>query len=197
MIDIAKILFTVILLNNIVLSQFLGVCSFLGLTTDLKNSMGMSFAVIFVMVVSSAITQPIFQYLLVPNNLEYLQTVVFILVIASAVQILEAIIKKVFPPLYKGMGIYLPLITTNCAILGIMLVNIQESYTFFESLVNGFGAGVSYMLAMFLFVSVRKKMAQAKIPAFFEGLPAALVAAAIVSVSFNGFKGVLENIFGR
>ena len=197
MIDFAKILFTVILLNNIVLSQFLGVCSFLGLTTDLKNSMGMSFAVIFVMVVSSAITQPIFQYLLVPNNLEYLQTVVFILVIASAVQILEAIIKKVFPPLYKGMGIYLPLITTNCAILGIMLVNIQESYTFFESLVNGFGAGVSYMLAMFLFVGVRKKMAQAKIPAFFEGLPAALVAAAIVSVSFNGFKGVLENIFGR
>ncbi|NLK02574.1 MAG: electron transport complex protein RnfA [Clostridiaceae bacterium] len=195
--DIAKILFTVILLNNIVLSQFLGVCSFLGLTTDLKNSMGMSFAVIFVMVVSSAITQPIFQYLLVPNNLEYLQTVVFILVIASAVQILEAIIKKVFPPLYKGMGIYLPLITTNCAILGIMLVNIQESYTFFESLVNGFGAGVSYMLAMFLFVGVRKKMAQANIPAFFEGVPAALVAAAIVSVSFNGFKGVLENIFGR
>ena len=156
----------------------------------------MSYAVIFVMVTSSAITHPIYKYLLTPNNLQYMQTVVFILVIAAAVQILEAIIKKILPPLYKSMGIYLPLITTNCAILGIMLVNIQESYNFLQAIVNGLGAGVSYMLAMFLFVGVRQKMAHAKIPKFFAGLPAALVAAAIVSVSFNGFKGVLENIFG-
>ncbi|HHU07330.1 MAG TPA: electron transport complex protein RnfA [Clostridiaceae bacterium] len=195
MVDIAKILFTVILINNIVLSQFLGVCSFLGLTTNLKNSMGMSLAVIFVMVVSSAITHPIYTFLLVPNSLEYLQTVVFILVIASAVQVLEAIIKKIMPPLYKAMGIYLPLITTNCAILGIMLLNIQESYTFFQAIINGFGAGISYMLAMFLFAGVRQKMAEAKIPEFFKGMPSVLVAAAIVSVSFNGFKGVIENIF--
>ncbi len=196
MIDIAKILFTVILINNIVLSQFLGVCSFLGLTTNLKNSMGMSLAVVFVMVVSSAITYPIYTYLLVPNNLEYLQTVVFILIIASAVQVLEAIIKKSMPPLYKAMGIYLPLITTNCAILGIMLLNIQESYTFVQAIINGFGAGVSFMLAMFLFAGVRQKMSEANIPEFFKGMPSVLVAAAIVSVSFNGFKGVIENIFG-
>lgn len=196
MIDIAKILFTVILINNIVLSQFLGVCSFLGLTTNLKNSMGMSLAVVFVMVVSSAITYPIYTYLLVPNNLEYLQTVVFILIIASAVQVLEAIIKKSMPPLYKAMGIYLPLITTNCAILGIMLLNIQESYTFVLAIINGFGAGVSFMLAMFLFAGVRQKMSEANIPEFFKGMPSVLVAAAIVSVSFNGFKGVIENIFG-
>lgn len=196
MIDIAKILFTVILINNIVLSQFLGVCSFLGLTTNLKNSMGMSLAVVFVMVVSSAITYPIYTYLLVPNNLEYLQTVVFILIIASAVQVLEAIIKKSMPPLYKAMGIYLPLITTNCAILGIMILNIQESYTFVQAIINGFGAGVSFMLAMFLFAGVRQKMSEANIPEFFKGMPSVLVAAAIVSVSFNGFKGVIENIFG-
>jgi electron transport complex protein RnfA len=196
MIDIAKILFTVILINNIVLSQFLGVCSFLGLTTNLKNSMGMSLAVVFVMVVSSAITYPIYTYLLGPNNLEYLQTVVFILIIASAVQVLEAIIKKSMPPLYKAMGIYLPLITTNCAILGIMLLNIQESYTFVQAIINGFGAGVSFMLAMFLFAGVRQKMSEANIPEFFKGMPSVLVAAAIVSVSFNGFKGVIENIFG-
>ncbi len=196
MIDIAKILFTVILINNIVLSQFLGVCSFLGLTTNLKNSMGMSLAVIFVMVVSSAITQPVFQYLLVPNGLEYLQTVVFILVIASAVQVLEAIIKKSMPPLYKAMGIYLPLITTNCAILGIMLLNIQESYNFGQAITNGLGAGISFMLAMFLFSGVRQRLAQANIPEFFKGMPSVLVAAAIVSLSFNGFKGVIENIFG-
>ncbi|MGI6157415.1 MAG: electron transport complex protein RnfA [Saccharofermentanales bacterium] len=194
--ELLIILFSVILIDNLVLSRFLGVCSFLGLTKNLKNSMGMSFAVIFVMIVATAVTYPIYWYILEPLNLGYLQTVIFILVIASVVQVLEAILRKSFPPLYDAMGIYLPLITTNCAILGVMLINIQSLYTFGEAMVSSFGAGVGYMLAMFLFAGVREKMEKADIPEFLQGLPAALFAASIVSVSFMGFKGVIENLFG-
>ncbi len=190
------ILFSVILIDNLVLSRFLGVCSFLGLTKDLKNAMGMSVAVIFVMLVATGITYPVYWSILEPINLGYLQTVVFILVIASVVQVLEAIIRKVFPPLYKAMGIFLPLITTNCAILGVMLINIQEIYNFGSAMMSSFGAGVGYMLAMFLFTGVRAKMEKADIPEFMQGLPITLMAASIVSVSFMGFKGVIENLFG-
>lgn len=190
------ILFSVILIDNLVLSRFLGVCSFLGLTKSLKNAMGMSLAVIFVMMVATAITYPIYWQLLEPVKLGYLQTVVFILIIASVVQVLEAVIRKAFPPLYRAMGIYLPLITTNCAILGVMLINIQETYSFMAAMMSSLGAGVGYMLAMFLFSGVRAKMEKAQIPAFFEGLPSTLMAASIVSVSFMGFKGVIENLFG-
>ncbi len=190
------ILFSVILIDNLVLSRFLGVCSFIGLTKNLKNAMGMSVAVIFVMMVATGITYPVYWSLLEPLKLGYLQTVVFILVIASVVQVLEAIIRKLFPPLYKAMGIYLPLITTNCAILGVMLINIQETYHFGGAMMSSFGAGVGYMLAMFLFSSVREKMAKADIPEFMKGLPITLMAASIVSVSFMGFKGVIENLFG-
>ena len=190
------ILFSVVLIDNLVLSRFLGVCSFLGLTKDLKNAMGMSVAVIFVMIVATGITYPIYWSILEPINLGYLQTVVFILVIAAVVQVLEAIIRKAFPPLYKAMGIYLPLITTNCAILGVMLINIQEIYNFGSAMMSSFGAGVGYMLAMFLFTGVRSKMEKADIPEFMQGLPITLMAASIVSVSFMGFKGVIENLFG-
>ncbi|HPY63357.1 MAG TPA: RnfABCDGE type electron transport complex subunit A [Bacillota bacterium] len=190
------ILFSVVLIDNLVLSRFLGVCSFLGLTKDLKNAMGMSIAVIFVMIVATGITYPIYWSILEPINLGYLQTVVFILVIAAVVQVLEAIIRKAFPPLYKAMGIYLPLITTNCAILGVMLINIQEIYNFGSAMMSSFGAGVGYMLAMFLFTGVRSKMEKADIPEFMQGLPITLMAASIVSVSFMGFKGVIENLFG-
>ncbi|HNZ63350.1 MAG TPA: RnfABCDGE type electron transport complex subunit A [Bacillota bacterium] len=190
------ILFSVILIDNLVLSRFLGVCSFIGLTKNLKNAMGMSVAVIFVMMVATGITYPVYWSLLEPLKLGYLQTVVFILVIASVVQVLEAIIRKLFPPLYKAMGIYLPLITTNCAILGVMLINIQETYHFGGAMMSSFGAGVGYMLAMFLFSGVREKMAKADIPEFMKGLPITLMAASIVSVSFMGFKGVIENLFG-
>lgn len=189
------ILFSVILIDNLVLSRFLGVCSFLGLTKSVKNAMGMSVAVIFVMLVATAVTYPIYWDLLEPVGLGYLQTVVFILVIASVVQVLEAVIRKAFPPLYRAMGIYLPLITTNCAILGVMLINIQETYSFLAAMMSSLGAGVGYMLAMFLFAGVREKMDKADIPAFMEGLPSTLMAAAIVSVSFMGFKGVIENLF--
>lgn len=194
--EILMILFGVILIDNLVLSRFLGVCSFLGLTKDLKNSMGMSLAVIFVMVVATAVTYPIYFRLLEPFGLGYLQTVIFILVIASVVQVIEAILRKVFPPLYRAMGIFLPLITTNCAILGIMLINIQENYTFGQAIANSVGAGVGYMLAMFLFAGVREKMEKADIPDSLKGLPSALIAASIVSLSFMGFKGVIENLFG-
>ena len=190
------ILLSVVLIDNLVLSRFLGVCSFLGLTKDLKNAMGMSVAVIFVMIVATGITYPIYWSILEPINLGYLQTVVFILVIAAVVQVLEAIIRKAFPPLYKAMGIYLPLITTNCAILGVMLINIQESYNFGSAMMSSFGAGVGYMLAMFLFTGVREKMEKADIPEFMQGLPITLMAASVVSVSFMGFKGVIENLFG-
>jgi electron transport complex protein RnfA len=190
------ILLSVVLIDNLVLSRFLGVCSFLGLTKDLKNAMGMSVAVIFVMIVATGITYPIYWSILEPINLGYLQTVVFILVIAAVVQVLEAIIRKAFPPLYKAMGIYLPLITTNCAILGVILINIQEIYNFGSAMMSSFGAGVGYMLAMFLFTGVREKMEKADIPEFMQGLPITLMAASVVSVSFMGFKGVIENLFG-
>ncbi|NLC40265.1 MAG: RnfABCDGE type electron transport complex subunit A [Clostridiaceae bacterium] len=193
--DMFKILFSVILIDNLVLSRFLGVCSFLGLTKDLKNSMGMSVAVIFVMLVSTAVTYPIYYYLLDPSGLGYLQTVIFILVIAATVQVLEAIIRKAMPPLYEAMGIFLPLITTNCAILGVMLINIQETYSFVNAIMSSLGAGLGYTLAMFLFVGVREKMETSDIPDSFKGLPSALMAASIVSVAFMGFSGVIENLF--
>ena len=193
--DMFKILFSVILIDNLVLSRFLGVCSFLGLTKDLKNSMGMSVAVIFVMLVSTAVTYPIYYYLLDPSGLGYLQTVIFILVIAATVQVLDAIIRKAMPPLYDAMGIFLPLITTNCAILGVMLINIQETYSFVNAIMSSLGAGLGYTLAMFLFVGVREKMETSDIPESFKGLPSALTAASLVSVAFMGFSGVIENLF--
>lgn len=190
------ILFSVILVDNLVLSQFLGICSFLGLTKNLKSAMGMSLAVTFVMVVAAALTWPLYNLILLPLGLEFLANLVFIIVIASTVQIIEAIIHKSVPSLYEAMGIYLPLITTNCAILGIMFVNIESSYTFPEALVNGLGAGLGYMLAMFLFTGVRQRMEDANPPKFLEGLPLTLIAAGLVSLSFFGFKGMVSNIFG-
>lgn len=190
------ILFSVILIDNLVLAKFLGICSFIGLSKNLKNAMGMSAAVIFVMFIATAATYPIFYSVLEPNGLAYLQTVIFILVIAAVVQVLEAIIRKAFPPLYDSMGIYLPLITTNCAILGVMLINMTEQYSFWQAIFSSVGAGIGYMLAMFLFAGVRSKMEKADIPHFMRGLPITFFAAAIVSVSFLGFKGIIENLFG-
>ena len=193
--EMFMILFSVILIDNLVLSRFLGVCSFLGLTKDLKNSMGMSVAVIFVMLVSTAVTYPIYYFLLEPNGLGYLQTVLFILVIAATVQVIETILRKVFPPLYEAMGIFLPLITTNCAILGVMLINIQESYSFVNAIMSSLGSGLGFTLAMFLFAGVREKLETSDIPETFKGLPSALTAASILSGSFMGFSGVIENLF--
>ena len=179
-----------LLVNNFVLSQFLGICPFLGVSKKLNSAVGMSVAVIFVMLMATAATHPIYTYLLVPNELAYLQTIVFILIIASLVQLVEIVLRRFIPPLYKALGIYLPLITTNCAVLGVTILNIDNGYTFFQSLVNALGAGLGFMLAMVMFAGVRERLESAEIPESLKGLPITLVAASIVSVSFLGFQGL-------
>jgi electron transport complex protein RnfA len=190
------ILITAIFVENYVLSKFLAICSFLGVSKNLKSAMGMSVAVIFVMMAATAVTWPIYYFLLEPNNLAYLQTIVFILVIAALVQFVEMFIKKSSPSLYNALGIYLPLITTNCAVLGAVVLNITKSYTFAESMVNTLGAGLGYMVAMFLFNGVRSKVDNADVPASFKGVPITLCAASIVSISFMGFTGLVNGLFG-
>jgi electron transport complex protein RnfA len=189
------IIFTGILTENFVLAKFLGICPFLGVSQKLHTAMGMSAAVIFVMVLATAVTYPINQALLVKYHLEYLQVIVFILVIAALVQLVEIILKRYIKPLYKSLGIYLPLITTNCAVLGVVFLNLSKSFSYTQSLVNSFGAGVGFMLAMFMFAGVRERMENCDIPKFMQGLPITLIAASLVSVSFLGFGGVVEGIF--
>lgn len=189
------ILLTGILTENFVLSKFLGICPFLGVSKKLNTAVGMSAAVIFVMVLSTAVTYPINQFLLVKNGLEYLQTLVFILVIAALVQLVEITLKKFLPALYNSLGIYLPLITTNCAVLGVVLLNIDKSYSFWQSIVNSLGAGLGFMLAMVLFAGVRERLESCEVPKFLQGLPITLIAASLVSVSFLGFTGIVEGMF--
>jgi len=192
---LVSILLTAILTQNFILSKFLGICPFLGVSKKLKTAVGMSVAVIFVMAISTAVTYPI-NTLLVKKDLEYLQTIVFILVIAALVQLVEIILKKYIPSLYSALGIYLPLITTNCAVLGVVLLNIDNGYTFVQSMFNSVGAGLGFMLAMVMFAGVRERLESCDIPKFMRGLPITLVAASLVSVSFLGFTGIVENIFG-
>ena len=189
------ILLTGILTENFVLSKFLGICPFLGVSKKLNTAVGMSAAVIFVMALSTAVTYPINQFLLVKNGLEYLQTLVFILVIAALVQLVEIALKKFLPALYNSLGIYLPLITTNCAVLGVVLLNIDKSYSFWQSIVNSLGAGLGFMLAMVLFAGVRERLESCEVPKFLQGLPITLIAASLVSVSFLGFTGIVEGMF--
>ena len=184
-----------ILVNNFIFSRFLGICPFLGVSKKLNTAVGMSAAVIFVMVLSTAVTYPINQFLLVKNGLEYLQTLVFILVIAALVQLVEIALKKFLPALYNSLGIYLPLITTNCAVLGVVLLNIDKSYSFWQSIVNSLGAGLGFMLAMVLFAGVRERLESCEVPKFLQGLPITLIAASLVSVSFLGFTGIVEGMF--
>lgn len=193
--DLLVILFNSIFVNNIVLAQFLGICAFLGVSRNLKTAMGMSQAVIFVMVSATIITFPIHHFILVPNKMAYMQTLIFILVIAALVQIIEAVMKKSMKSLYKALGIYLPLITTNCAILGVAINNINYEYNFIQAVVNSIGTGLGFMLAMFLFAGVRGYLDDCDIPYTLKGLPITLVAAALVSVSFFGFKGIAEGLF--
>lgn len=196
--DIAKdliiILFSAILVNNFVLAKFLGICPFLGVSKKLDSAVGMSAAVIFVMLMATAATWPIYTFVLVKFKLEYMQTVVFILIIASLVQLVEMVLKKFIPALHKSLGIYLPLITTNCAVLGVTVLNINESYNFTQSMVNSLGAGLGFMLAMVLFCGVRGRIANSNVPKSFEGVPVTLIAASIVSMSFMGFGGLIENM---
>ncbi len=194
-IKLASIFFTMILVDNYVLAKFLGICPFLGVSKKLDSAVGMSLAVTFVMVMATAATWPIYMGILVPNKLEYLQTIVFILVIAILVQLLENFLKKFIPSLYKALGVYLPLITTNCTILGVTILNLDNGYDFIESIVCAAGAGIGFLVAMVLFSGVRRRVEQAVTPKCFEGMPITLVSAAMTSLSFMGFGGIVEAIF--
>ena len=186
---IISILLAAILTDNMVLSKFLGICPFLGVSKKPGTAFSMSIAVTLVMVVSTAVTYPIYTYLLYPK-FAYLQTIVFILVIAAIVQLIEIFLKRFIKPVYNALGIYLPLITTNCAVLGVTMLNITDELSFVQSLFNALGAGLGFMLAMLLFAGVRSKVEAADVPEFLKGLPITLIAAAIVSLSFLGFAGI-------
>ena len=192
---LVSIFLTMILTQNFVLAKFLGICPFLGVSKKVNTAVGMSLAVIFVMALATAVTYPINKYLLVANGLEYLQTIVFILVIAALVQMVEIVLKKYIPSLYNSLGIYLPLITTNCAVLGVVTLNIDNGYNFAESLICAIGGGVGFLVAMVMFAGVRSRLESCDIPKFLKGLPITLIAASLVSLSFLGFAGVVENIF--
>ena len=193
--NLMYILVTSVLVENVVLAKFLGCCPFLGVSKKLDSAVGMSSAVIFVMLMATAVTWPIYTYLLAQQGLDYLQTIVFILVIAALVQLVEFILKKYMKPLYRSLGVYLPLITTNCAVLGCTLLNIENHYGFVESLINALGSGLGFMLAMVLFAGVRSKMETVEFPKSFQGIPITLIAASIVSMSFMGFASVADGIF--
>ncbi|MDO4745267.1 MAG: electron transport complex protein RnfA [Bacillota bacterium] len=197
MTELLIIMMTVILTNNFVLSQFLGICPFLGVSKKLDSAVGMGAAVTFVMVLATLATWPIQKFILDALNIGYLQTVVFILVIASLVQLVEMTLKKYMPPLYKSLGVFLPLITTNCAVLGVTIMNITEGYNYFEAIVCSIGAGIGFLLAMVLFAGLREKLENCKgIPQCWQGIPITLVAAAILSMAFMAFSGVVDGIFG-
>lgn len=190
--EIMVIVLAAMLTNNFVLSKFMGICPFLGVSKKLDSATGMGIAVTFVMICATMVTYPIYHGILVPNELEYLKTVVFILVIALFVQIVETVLKKTIPALYKSLGVYLPLITTNCAVLGVTVLNIDNDYTFIQSIFNAFGGGLGFLLALVIFSGVRRKLEYADIPETFKGVPATLIAASIVSVSFMGFSGLFN-----
>ena len=190
-----SIFLAAILTNNYILSKFLGICPFLGVSKKRDTAVSMSAAVIVVMVVATAVTWPIQTLLLDPLGLGYLQTIVFILIIAALVQFIETFMKKNMPPLYQALGVYLPLITTNCAVLGVTTLNISSGYNYIESLINSFGSGVGFLVAMVLFAGVRGRLETADIPKSLQGLPITLVSASIVACSFLGFGGLVDGIF--
>ena len=183
-----------VLVNNYVLQRFLGICPFLGVSKKFNQASGMGIAVIFVMLCATAATWPIQKYLLDPFELGYLQTIVFILVIASLVQFVEIVLKKFIPALHASLGVYLPLITTNCAVLGVTINNITDGYNFLESMISSLGVGLGFLLAMVLFAGVRSRIEKCPSPECFKGLPITLIAASIVSLAFFGFGGIVENL---
>ena len=189
--SIVSIILAGILTDNMVLSKFLGICPFLGVSKKLNTAFAMSVAVTLVMLLATAVTWPLYAFVLVPLGIDYLQTIAFILVIAALVQLVEILLKKFLPPIYKALGIYLPLITTNCAVLGITLLNFQESYNFIESLANALGAGLGFMMAMIICAGMRTRLEKSDVPEFLKGLPITLIAAGIVSLSFLGFAGIV------
>jgi electron transport complex protein RnfA len=193
--SLVAILLTAVLVNNYVLRQFLGICPFLGVSKKLNQSVGMGVAVTFVMLLATAVTWPIQRFVLNELGLEYMQTIVFILVIAALVQFVEIFLKKFIPSLHKSLGVYLPLITTNCAVLGVTINNIKDGFNFCESMVNSLGCGLGFMLAMVLFSGVRSRIEESEIPESFRGLPVTLIAASFLSLAFFGFAGIVDNLF--
>lgn len=190
--SILIIMLSSILVNNFVLSRFLGICPFLGVSRKVETSLGMGMAVTFVMVLASAITYLIQNFVLIPLGIGYLQTIAFILVIASLVQFVEMVIQKTSPTLYQALGVYLPLITTNCAVLGVAILNIQSNYNLIETIFNGFAAAVGFTLAIVLFAGIRERLEISDIPKSFEGFPIALISAGLMSIAFLGFSGLVK-----
>ena len=189
------ILLSSVLVNNYVLSRFLGICPFLGVSKKLDQAAGMGVAVTAVMLLATAATWPIQHFLLDPAGLGYMQTIVFILVIAALVQVVEILLKKFVPALHKGLGVYLPLITTNCAVLGVSINNITDGYNFLESIVSSLGCGLGFLLAMVLFSGLRSRIDESKVPVAFRGLAVTLIAASFISLAFMGLAGIVDTLF--
>lgn len=188
--ELILIIVSMALINNVVLIQFLGICSFLGVSKQMKASASLGGAVIFVITIASAVANLLYTFVLVPLNLTYLKTIVFILVIAALVQMVEMFLKKTSPAIYKALGIYLPLITTNCAVLGVALTNVQNDYNFVQSVFAGFGTAVGYTVAICLLAGIRSRIDEESIPAPFRGAPIVLLSAALMSIAFMGFSGL-------
>ena len=187
---IFTILFTAALVNNFVLSQFIGIFPFLGVSKKVETAAGMGGAVLFVITIASLCTSLLYNYLLIPFKLEYLNTIVFILVIAALVQFVEMVLKKMMPALYKSLGVYLPLITTNCAVLGVALLSVQNEYNVLESVINGIGASLGFLIAIVLMAGIREKLENSNIPEAFKGTPIVLITAGLMAIAFCGFGGV-------
>lgn len=187
---IFAIMLAALLTDNFVLSKFMGICPFLGVSKKASSSLGMGAAVTFVMVCASVVTYPIYNFILDPLGITYLRTIAFILIIALFVQLVETALKKLMPPLYNALGVYLPLITTNCAVLGLTILNIDNEYTFGQSVINAFFSGIGFLMVLLIFSGVRSRVEEADVPETFKGVPATLIAAAILSLSFIGFSGL-------
>lgn len=188
--NLLMIALTTSLISNVVLSQFLGICSFLGVSRQIKTSVSLGGAVVFVITIASAVANLLYKFVLAPFDLDYLKTIVFILVIAALVQMVEMFLKKTSPAIYKALGIYLPLITTNCAVLGVALTNVQNEYSLIESIVAGLGTGLGYTLSIVLLAGIRERLDEEAVPAPFRGAPIVLLCAALMSIAFMGFSGL-------
>ncbi|WP_320045694.1 electron transport complex subunit RsxA [uncultured Ilyobacter sp.] len=188
--NLFSIIVGAIFINNFIFAKFLGICPFMGVSKKVESSIGMGMAVAFVMTLASAVTWIVYKFLLVPYGLEYLQTIAFILIIASLVQFVEMAIQKTSPHLYKALGVFLPLITTNCAVLGVAILNIQEGFNFIETVVNGFAVAIGFTLALVLLAGIRERLEYADVPRPFQGVPIAFISAGLLAMAFMGFSGM-------
>ena len=195
MTDLLKIFIKSAIVDNVVFIQYLAICPFIGMTSETGKATGMGLATTFVIILATVVTWPLYKFVMVPCGLEFLQTLIFILVIASLVQLVEFYLKKSAPGLYSSMGVYLALITTNCAVLGVTINNITDGYNFIESMVSSLGCGLGFLLAMVLFSGMRSRIDESNIPESFKGLPVTLVAASFISLAFFGFAGIVDNLF--